>query len=98
MTPDALRGRVMSVYSMVFMGMSPIGALIAGAVAERTGAPLALAGGGAICLLAAGAFAWWLPRIRASARELVAAQGMGGGVPPQELTGSGLPVESVRED
>jgi MFS family permease len=98
MTPDSLRGRVMSVYSMVFMGMAPIGALIAGAVAEHTGAPLALAGGGAICLLVAGGFAMWLPRIRPGARELIVAQGMGAGDPPQELTGSGLAVESVRED
>jgi MFS family permease len=82
MTPDGLRGRVMSVYSMVFMGMSPIGALIAGAVAERTGAPLAVAAGAAICLLTAGLFALWLPRIRPHARELVAAQTMGGGSEP----------------
>jgi MFS family permease len=98
MTPDSLRGRVMSVYSMLFMGMAPIGALIAGAVAEHTGAPLALAGGGAICLIFACAFGAWLPRIRGTARELIVAQGMGAGDPPQELTGSGLPVESVRED
>jgi len=98
MTPDTLRGRVMSVYSMLFMGMAPIGAVIAGAVAEHTGAPLALAAGGAICLFAAGAFGAWLPRIRGSARELIVAQGLGAGDPPQELTGSGLPVESVREE
>jgi len=98
MTPDSLRGRVMSVYSMVFMGMSPIGALIAGAVAERTGAPLALAAGAAICLIVAGAFGIWLPRIRPSARELIVAQGMAAGGPPQEITGAGLSVESVREE
>jgi MFS family permease len=98
MTPDNLRGRVMSVYSMVFMGMAPIGAMIAGALAERTGAPLAIAAGGAICLFVAGAFGIWLPRIRPSARQLIVAQGMGAGNPPQELTGSGLSVESVRED
>ncbi|HWV25260.1 MAG TPA: MFS transporter, partial [Thermomicrobiales bacterium] len=33
--PDALRGRVMAVYSTVFMGSAPIGALIAGAVSQR---------------------------------------------------------------
>jgi MFS family permease len=98
MTPDSLRGRVMSVYSMVFMGMAPIGALIAGALAEHTGAPLALASGGLICLLVACGFGAWLPKIRPSARELIVAQGMGAGDPPQELTGSGLSVESVRED
>ncbi len=37
MTPDRLRGRVMSVYSMMFMGMAPVGALLAGVVAERFG-------------------------------------------------------------
>ena len=63
MSPDSLRGRVMSVYSMMFMGMAPIGALLAGAVADRIGAPLAVAGGGAICLAASGVFAVWLPRI-----------------------------------
>ena len=30
MVPDRLRGRVMSVYAMTFMGMAPIGALLAG--------------------------------------------------------------------
>ena len=37
MSPDRLRGRVMSVYSMMFMGMAPFGALLAGAVAEPPG-------------------------------------------------------------
>ncbi|MGA8271070.1 MAG: MFS transporter, partial [Candidatus Sulfotelmatobacter sp.] len=35
MVPDALRGRVMAVYSMMFMGMAPIGALLGGAFADR---------------------------------------------------------------
>ena len=39
MVPDALRGRVMAVYSMMFMGMAPFGALFAGLLAERLGAP-----------------------------------------------------------
>ena len=37
MVPDHLRGRVMSVYSMMFMGMAPIGSLLAGAAADRVG-------------------------------------------------------------
>ncbi len=45
MSPDHLRGRVMSVYSMMFMGMAPVGALLAGAAADRWGAPLTVAGG-----------------------------------------------------
>ncbi|MFZ0142938.1 MAG: MFS transporter, partial [Candidatus Sulfotelmatobacter sp.] len=46
MVPDALRGRVMAVYSMMFMGMAPIGALFGGALAERLGAPYTVAIGG----------------------------------------------------
>ncbi|MGC2368370.1 MAG: MFS transporter, partial [Candidatus Sulfotelmatobacter sp.] len=38
MVPDALRGRVMAVYSMMFMGMAPIGALLGGVLADRLGA------------------------------------------------------------
>ena len=37
--PDALRGRVMAVYATKFMGVQPIGSLIAGGVAKRIGAP-----------------------------------------------------------
>ena len=40
MVPNVLRGRVMAVYSMMFMGMAPFGALFAGWLAERIGAPL----------------------------------------------------------
>ena len=47
----------MSVYAMMFMGTMPLGALLAGAVTERLGAPSTVAGGGALCLLGAGLFA-----------------------------------------
>ena len=57
MVPDALRGRVMAAYTMMFMGMAPIGALLSGAVAGRLGAPTAVAIGGAICI--AGAVVFW---------------------------------------
>jgi len=49
--PDHLRGRVMSFYVMMFMGMFPIGSLFAGAIAQRLGAPIATATGGIIILL-----------------------------------------------
>ena len=63
--PDALRGRVMSVYMMVFQGFFPIGALIAGAVAERFGVPAGAAFGGVIAL-AYGLFLHWrVPQLRA---------------------------------
>jgi len=44
MSPDRLRGRVMSVYSMMFMGMAPFGALLAGAVADGWERPFTVAG------------------------------------------------------
>jgi len=72
-TPDQLRGRVMSVYTTVFAGSTPIGALFAGAVAARAGTPAALALAGAISLATVVvATAWWaMPGRRASA-DLVA--------------------------
>ena len=51
--PPELRGRIMSIYFWIFVGLSPIGGLAAGWVAERAGAPVTAAGAGAICLLAA---------------------------------------------
>jgi MFS family permease len=74
MVPDALRGRVMSAYSMMFMGMAPLGALLAGTLAERIGAPGAIAAGGAGCIVGALVFRSWLPGIRGEARRLILAQ------------------------
>jgi MFS family permease len=86
MVPDRLRGRTMAVYSMMFLGMAPIGALLSGMVADRIGAPWTVAIGG-LCAIASGAiFARNLPTIRVQARELIIAQGLAGGNPPQEMT------------
>jgi MFS family permease len=51
--PDALRGRVMSVYMTVFAGTTPFGALVAGTVANRFGATGSLALGGVVTVTAA---------------------------------------------
>ena len=48
--PDELRSRVMAVYATMFMGVQPIGALIAGGVAKRIGAPYTLTAFGAVVL------------------------------------------------
>lgn len=48
--PDRLRGRVMAVHVMTFIGLSPFGSIIAGFVAEHVGAPLALTLGGIVCM------------------------------------------------
>ena len=86
MVPDHLRGRVMSVYSMMFMGMAPFGALFGGAVADRLSAPMAVSIGGVAALGGAAIFGLRLPSLRVEARRLIVAQGMVGGEPAQEMT------------
>ena len=81
MVPDALRGRVMAVYSMMFMGLAPLGALMGGALSDRLGAPLTVAIGGLAAVAGAGWFAMHLPKIRVEARRLILAQQMAGGEP-----------------
>jgi MFS family permease len=49
--PDQLRGRIMAVYATMFMGVQPIGSLIAGGVAKHIGAPYTLAVFGTLCFL-----------------------------------------------
>lgn len=53
---DDKRGRVMSFYTMSFMGMSPLGSLLAGSLAEKVGAPNTLLIGGIACLAGAAVF------------------------------------------
>ena len=91
MVPDRLRGRVMAVYSMMFMGMAPIGALFGGALAHRVGAPTTIAVGGVACIIGAIWFGRQLPALRIEARRLIVAQGLAGGEPVQELNAQ--PVE-----
>jgi MFS family permease len=76
MVPDHLRGRVMAVYAMMFMGMVPIGALLAGVAAHHIGAALTVACGGALAVAGAALFARNIPKMRNRARELIVAQGM----------------------
>jgi MFS family permease len=91
MVPDQLRGRVMSVYSMMFMGMAPFGAFFGGALAHRIGAPITVAAGGVACVIGAVWFWRALPDLRIEARRLIIAQGLAGGEPAQELNAQ--PVE-----
>ena len=53
-TPDNLRGRVMSAYAFVFVGMAPIGSLLSGSVASALGAPAAIGIGAGVLLLLRG--------------------------------------------
>lgn len=81
MVPDALRGRVMAVYSMMFMGMAPIGALLGGALADRLGAQVTVAVGGMASVAGAAWFGLQLPKIRVEARRLIVSQAVAGGEP-----------------
>jgi hypothetical protein len=58
---------VMSFYSMAFMGMAPIGSLLAGTAANRVGAPWTLAAGGTVAVLGA----LWFGRQLAEIRTLI---------------------------
>ncbi len=71
MVPDQLRGRVMAVYSMMFMGVAPFGAFLAGLLAARLGAPVTISSGALGCVVASAFFLTRLPSLRAQARELL---------------------------
>lgn len=53
---DSMRGRMMGLYTMMFLGMAPFGSLLAGFLAERFSAPTALLLGGVACISSAFVF------------------------------------------
>lgn len=81
MIPDELRGRVMSVYSMMFMGLAPVGALLAGTLAGIIGAPETIALGGAACLAGAAVFGYKLSGLERQGRRMIVSMQMTGGEP-----------------
>jgi MFS family permease len=62
--PDRLRGRVMSLYTMMFVGMAPFGSLLAGSLAHNIGTPATVAFGGILCAAAGMVFASRIPHMR----------------------------------
>lgn len=67
---DAYRGRIMSYYTFMFVGTAPFGALWAGAVAQRFGAPVATS----ICAVVLLGGAWWISHRLRYLREREAAR------------------------
>ncbi|HUT55323.1 MAG TPA: MFS transporter [bacterium] len=61
---DDKRGRLMSFYTMSFMGMAPFGSLLAGGLADLIGAPYTVLFGGGVCVIAAIWFSLKLPALR----------------------------------
>ncbi len=86
MVPDELRGRVMAVYSMMFMGMAPFGALLSGLLAARLGAPGAVVAGGGACVAGSLVFGLNLPALRVVGRQLLIAQELAAGDPTAATT------------
>lgn len=73
MVPDELRGRALAAYTMMFMGMAPLGSLFAGATAEHIGAPWTVSIGGVAAIIGGLIYLRKLPSWRMEARELLAA-------------------------
>lgn len=72
--PAALRGRVMALYATAFLGMAPLGSVIAGGMAARIGAPWVVAASGALSLLVVAWYARALPAMRTELQQLAAAR------------------------
>jgi predicted MFS family arabinose efflux permease len=75
------RGRVMSYYTMAFMGMAPFGSLLAGTMADKFGAPSTVIFSGLAVLLGAAWFTTQLPAMRREIRPIYLEMGI---VPAEE--------------
>ncbi|MGO8719026.1 MAG: MFS transporter [Acidobacteriaceae bacterium] len=84
--PEDKRGRVMSYYTMAFVGMAPFGSLLAGGLAHLVGAPVTLMATGAFCILGAGWFTSRLPNIRLHIRPIYRDMGI---LPAEVVTAIG---------
>jgi MFS family permease len=73
---DDKRGRVMSLYAMAFLGMTPFGSLLAGSLAHALGTPHTLMIGGGCCVLGAVFFALQLPGLRPLVRSIYIRKGI----------------------
>jgi len=73
---DNMRGRVMSFYTMAFMGTAPFGSLLAGTLASSIGAPNTLLLGGLSCILGGILFARKLPEIKKTIHPIYVRKGI----------------------
>ncbi len=81
--PEDKRGRVMSYYTMAFVGMAPFGSLLAGGLAHWVSAPMALIITGSFCIAGAAWFATQLPNIRRHIRPVYRELGI---LPPEVIS------------
>ncbi len=83
LTSEEMRGRVMSYYTMAFMGMAPFGSLLAGVMAHAFGAPWTMIINGVFMLLGGAWFISRLPVLRRTVRPIYQQMGI---IPmPQEI-------------
>jgi MFS family permease len=73
---ERMRGRVMSFYTMAFLGTAPLGSLFAGLLADRIGASMTILLGGLACVAAGIWFGWRLPSLRALLRPIYVQKGI----------------------
>lgn len=73
---DDKRGRVMALYGMAFLGMMPLGSLMAGFLAQRIGAPITVALGGVVCIVTGSWFWSMLPQVREHIRPIYERRGI----------------------
>jgi MFS family permease len=73
---EDLRGRVMSFYTMAFLGTAPIGSLIAGVAADRIGPQRTILLGGLACIVAGMWFMYRLPLLREMVRPIYVERGI----------------------
>jgi MFS family permease len=76
LVPEDKRGRVMSYYTMAFVGMAPFGSLLAGTLAHHLGAPHAVMITGAFCLAGSAWFTTQLKSIRLVMRPIYIEMGI----------------------
>jgi MFS family permease len=76
LVPEDKRARVMSFYTMAFVGAAPFGSLLAGTLADRIGAPRAVIVTGALCVAGSLWFTLELPKIRAIMRPIYQEMGL----------------------
>jgi MFS family permease len=76
LVPEDKRGRVMSYYTMAFVGMAPFGSLLAGWLAHHVGAPHTVMITGTVCVLGAGWYTTQLKSMRAVMRPIYREMGI----------------------
>ena len=82
LVPEGMRSRVMSYYTMAFVGMAPFGSLLAGGLAHWIGAPRTVMVTGSMCIAGAAWFTVELPKVRRVMRPIYVEMGL---IPGREV-------------